>query len=313
MKIGHLLVMLLVLSAPHPAHAGEPTHTEKDVARDIARRGAEYFDEGDWERAREHFRRAFEIVRAPTLALMEARALAKMGRLVEAMDAYVRASNGAVEPTNDAYRKAAAEARDELAALRKKVPTLRIVVPADGPPPEVRIDGAPLFDFSSPVPINPGTHVIEVLRPGAPEAWQSVSVSEGEERTVWIEPPPTLVAGAFEPSDPGSTLRPLMWTAFGVGGAGVVVGLITGAFAAERKQTLDRDCAGAACPPQSESDLLAYDRLRTTSIVGYVAGIAGIASGAVMFATMPKPPADARKVSAYVSPSPSGLVVAGTF
>src|SRR5438309_10370420 len=154
MKIGRLFALSLLLSAPRWA-AGEPSHAEKDVARDIAKRGAEYFDEGDWERAREHFRRAFEIVRAPTLALMEARALAKMERFVEATEAYARASNGAFDPANEVYRKAAEQAREELAVLRSKVPFIRIVVLGGGPTPEVRLDGAPVFDFSSPIPINP--------------------------------------------------------------------------------------------------------------------------------------------------------------
>ena len=55
------------------AAAEIPTQSERDVARSIAQTGAGYFDNGDWERAREHFDRAYDLLRAPTLALMEAR------------------------------------------------------------------------------------------------------------------------------------------------------------------------------------------------------------------------------------------------
>jgi hypothetical protein len=93
----------------------------------------------------------------------------------------------------------------------------------------------------------------------------------------------------------------------------VALGLISGALAGDRKATLDRDCAGVACPPSSESDVEAYNHFRTASIVGYVTGIAGLGGGAIILATMPRQPTDARKISTYVSPAGSGVVVGGTF
>ena len=38
--------------------------------------------------------------------------------------------------------------------------------------------------------LNPGTHVIAVTRSGYADSWESVTVREGEERTLAIEPPP---------------------------------------------------------------------------------------------------------------------------
>ena len=46
------------------AAADAPTQAERDVARSIAQTGAGYFDTGDWERAREHFHRAYDLLKA---------------------------------------------------------------------------------------------------------------------------------------------------------------------------------------------------------------------------------------------------------
>jgi len=87
-----------------------------------------------------------------------------------------------------------------------------------------------------------------------------------------------------------------MWTAFGVGGVGVVVGIVSGALALERK-----------------SDLRAYRNLRTASTVGYVVGVAGLGTGAVMLATMPRESKTSTRVGGFVSPSYSGVALAGAF
>jgi len=118
--------MLLVLAGGRLAIAETPTSAERDVARVIAQSAAGYYDAGEWERAREHFRRAYDLVKAPTLALMEARALVKLGRLVEATEAYQRAMNINADETNIPFRKAATDARAENDALRRRIPSIRV-------------------------------------------------------------------------------------------------------------------------------------------------------------------------------------------
>jgi hypothetical protein len=304
-----LLATLLTLSAGATAQAEGPWRTVKDVARDIATRGAEYFDDGDWERAREHFHRAYEIVRAPTLALMEARALVKLGRLAEATDAYSRAATAVPDESNEPYRRAATEARGELAELSPRVPSIRVLFPDDEPRPVVRVDGYPLVGSTS-VAVNPGTHVITIARPGVPESWQSVTIGEGEQRAIAIE---------RSSIDPGSgahssrALSPLMWTAFGVGGAGLATGIVSGAFALGKKAKLDQACDGPACPPGYEDDMRDYRSWRTASIVGYLVGVAGIAGGAVILASKPRASGNATRIRATVSYSGPSVFLEGAF
>src|SRR5260221_3586933 len=168
MKASSLLAAILALSAGHAAHADDSSRTDKDVARDIAKRGAEYYDDHDWEQAREHFHRAYQIVRAPTLALMEARALVRLGRLAEATEAYSRAATASED--NETYRKASVDARAELANLIPRVPSIQILVPQTAPRPSVRVDGTSVVGVT-PMPVNPGTHVVTVSRPGMPDSW----------------------------------------------------------------------------------------------------------------------------------------------
>jgi hypothetical protein len=103
-----------------------------------------------------------------------------------------------------------------------------------------------------------------------------------------------------------------MWTAFGVGGAGLATGIVAGTLALDEQAALDRVCQNATCPPEAEPDLHDYHRLRTVSFVGYVVGFLGAATGFVWLATRPKE-TRATGATASVSVWPSGVAVSGAF
>jgi hypothetical protein len=300
------------------AAADAPTQSERDVARAIAQIGAGYFDDGDWERAREHFHRAYDLVKAPTLALMEARALVKLGHFVEATEAYARAMNVGTDEASEPFRKAAAEARTESSALQRRVPSVAFTIRSEDAVTAVRLDGQVLSKdmLRSGVPLNPGTHVIAVTRRDSAEGWETVTVREGEKKTIAIEPPLQQVADRALPSS-HSSLRPFMWTAFATGGAGLAVGVVTGALAADRKTKLDEMCNGRACPPGAAPTLDSYDGYRTTSTVGYVAGFVGVATGTVLLVVSSGGSSTGStrrtQVGTFVSPTQSGFVVQGGF
>ena len=145
--------------------------------------------------------------------------------------------------------------------------------------------------------LNPGTHVIAVTRNGFDDTWESVTVREGEERTLAFEPPP--VVQTLAPS--GSSLCPFMWTALATGGAGLVVGIVTGALAVDRKAKLDGMCTGNACPPAAEATLGSYRDYKTVSTVGYLVGLVGVGTGAVIWAVAPRPATRSAQVGVFVS------------
>src|SRR5258708_25696712 len=141
MRARPFAMILFALSMAKTVAADAPTQSERDVAREIAQTGAGYFDQGDWERAREHFHRAYDLVKAPTLALMEARALVKLGHFVQATEAYGRAMSVGGDETSEPFRRAAANARVENDALQRRVPSIRVVLREGDVPTEVRVDG----------------------------------------------------------------------------------------------------------------------------------------------------------------------------
>src|SRR5258708_39655299 len=104
MRARAVALIVFALSMAKPVAADAPTQSERDVAREIAQTGAGYFDQGDWERAREHFHRAYDLVKAPALALMEARALVKLGHFVQATEAYGRAMSVGGDATSQPVR-----------------------------------------------------------------------------------------------------------------------------------------------------------------------------------------------------------------
>jgi len=73
--------------------------------------------------------------------------------------------------------------------------------------------------------------------------------------------------------------------AFGVGGAGLVVGGIFGALALSAQSQLKQDCPGNVCGPSYHADVDAYNGKRVVSFVGLGVGVVGAALGTVLLLT----------------------------
>jgi hypothetical protein len=112
---------------------------------------------------------------------------------------------------------------------------------------------------------------------------------------------------------PARSTRPptLAWVAFGVGGAGLTLGVVAGLVAGGRHSTLEGECNNTAgtCTPAHANDLDAFHAWRTVSTVGYVVGALGIAGGATLWLTAPK----ARSSTARVWLGPASAGIAGRF
>jgi hypothetical protein len=276
-------VAIAALLAAEVAGADADDGPLRATARTIAQSGAAYFDAGAWDKARDHFHRAYQLVPAPTLLLMEARALVQLGRLVDAIDAYGKVAETPLDAgANDAYRRAVGDARQELAELAPRVPVLRIV--SQEPIAELRVDGVvvPPARQDAPVQLDPGTHVVEAVAKAGTPVRETFAVGERESHTLTI---PSRGPGAARPRARGAVVTPLVWVTLGTGVAGVVVGATTGLMAAERKARLDDACPDHACPESAAADLDAYSSLRTASVISYGIGAAGVVTGVVLLLT----------------------------
>src|SRR5690606_12046991 len=122
--------------------------------------GAKAFVDGDYPRAIEMFTRAEGVVHSPTHLLFIARSYGKLGQLVKAREAYLKITRETLPAgAPEAFKRAKAEATDELAALEPRIPYVSVVVQGAGPDPitvnmdEVQI---PPTLVGIPRPIDPG-------------------------------------------------------------------------------------------------------------------------------------------------------------
>jgi hypothetical protein len=163
MKPPSCLVLAALLWAGQPRFAFGQTPEERAGARAAADQGYDAFQRNDWANALDLFGRAESLVHSPVHVLYLARSDARLGRLIEAQEAYLSIVHEAL-PTGAAaaVKQAQQDAARELAALEPRIPFVRIEVESAGSadPLEVTQDGRALPPALVGVahPLNPGEH-----------------------------------------------------------------------------------------------------------------------------------------------------------
>lgn len=292
---------------PCPARAEAPDTEARAHARQLADEAADAYAAGKYEHAHELLGRAFAYVPAPTISLLDARALVRLGRWLDAKSAYERsASTTLPENAPASFRKAVNDARSELAALEPRIPTLRIVLPnlEPGDMPQISVDGqlTPLEVLAEPLRLDPKAHRVRLRLSNGKELEEHVMLSENERRTLTFRVPPVNASRTTE------SRRRWGWISVGLGGAGLATGVITGAIAMGVHSRAEDECPARHCAPGS-SGADALDTFRTyraISTVGYVAGVAGVGLGAVLLITSPR-----SSTRVGIAPSFNGLRVVG--
>jgi hypothetical protein len=327
MAAGSALFLALALALP--ATAQPIDDATRNAARELAHRAGEAYKKGDYETAQDLYHRSYALVPAPTLSLREARALVKLGRLVEAAEAYVRTTRTSLESDSPKpFREAVQQAYDELGKLRPQIPQLKIVVKGktkDDGQLAVKMDGKRVSPALIGVagPADPGTHKLTAKTESGASASGTITLKAGETKSVELDLDHTNLKApgstATTPTTPkdsnpkpvtpppggdmngtskrGSMQRTLGFVGLGVGAAGLGAGIVTGLMATSRYKSAEDECPAHRCVDGSQGakDLDAFRSLRTVSTIGYVVGGVGIAAGVTLLLTAPesKPAAEA--------------------
>jgi hypothetical protein len=77
------------------------------------------------------------------------------------------------------------------------------------------------------------------------------------------------------------------WVTFGLGGAGFVAGIVTGALALQTESALDQGCVAGQCPPAEHANVDAFYALRTASTVSFAVSGAVLCAGFAVLLTVP--------------------------
>lgn len=311
------------------AVAAQPVdEASRASARTLGRAGIDAYRARDFAGAAEKLERAYRVVKVPALALWSARALEKTGKLVEASERFLEATripaNSGDQATQEQARTDAVKERE---ALQPRIPTLMIEVRSGVD--EIRIDGAvvPVDLLGVPRPVNPGSHSIVASHEGTEKSYQ-VTLKEAEKQTLKIDIPgdpgrsKLRMGGKANPlshrslsndtpPEPkeGRTQRIIGYSALGLGGAGIVVGTVSGLLlVSKHNSTSVKDtCEGSRCPLGSEDTVNSFNTLRSVSTVGFIAGAIGVGAGVTLLLTVPKQPRQKASITPWIGVGSLGV------
>lgn len=325
-----VLPVLASMAAASPARA-QGTGGDA-VAAKVFEEARQLFEKKQYDLACPRFLQALDLdpTKAGVIhALAECYAEAgKVASAVARYGAYVRAVEQLPPDARAKHDDRVKRAKEQLAALTPAVPEVTLVLPATAPPAtRVALDGSALEAGSvgAPLPVDPGDHVVTVTTPTGPEKQQPFKVERGEKKRLELDvgaasaspPAPTPVAPTPMPEAPpeseGMSGRRIgAFTALGVGGAGIIVGAVTGIMVLSRAGGIKDACsspAGEAIACKTEGDVqhaMATQTLGTVSTVTFIVGGAAAALGAVLLFTEPKK-TDTAGAGRFIAVGPTAL------
>jgi hypothetical protein len=319
MRSRWLVALAFVIpSAPFaPSLAAPPSPTADDVqvtARVRGEQGLRLFEASQWEDAYSAFEAADTLYHAPTLVLYMAHCRRNQGKLLQARELYEKvAAEPVPKGAPEQFGKAVASARTELDSLNLRIPSVRVSINgASASRTQVTIDGAQVSaaDQASGKPLDPGSHEIVANADGGASARKTIALKAGE--SAWVELVLQQPASPADASALGSRLPAVI--AFGVGGVGVAVGVITGSLALVKINDIRSRCTDDGhCLRSDQAQASTAQALVTTSTVGFVAGGVGLAAGTLLWILRPGGAKVKAKASTHVEIGIGSIAIGGRF
>lgn len=323
------------------------TDEEKAGARALAEQAIqEAYPRGQYEQTIDLLRRAEALVHSPTHQLYIGMAHAKLGRLVLAQEAFLKASR---EPLTDsspeAFRAAVAAANNELEALKPRI--AKVTLQLTGVEPStatVTVDGTavPSALVGVPMPVDPGERQFQATAPGMLTATQKLVLTEGSSTNVDLalvpDPNAATAAGGLGtagqlggpedsgPTDGGGTSTKQILLYSGIGGAVLGVGGLVGGYLvyaggddpASNADYLYQQC-NPGCTTAEQNSITAWDEeANNARVPGQIlmgAGGVFLAAGAtlIVLSVLSDEPAQQSGISVNPWVSLTGAGLSGAF
>lgn len=283
-------------SSPPSSWAEEPNASDKETARALMKEGDAAMRAGDAKTALERYEAASTLVDVPSTRVAVARALEKLGRLIEARNVALAVTRTPAAPDEPkAFTKARAEASELAKAVLPRIASVKIQLEGKVPERGLRaeIDGKPIQASVITVTrrLDPGEHQIMVTATGYEPKTVTVTLAEGEKKVLPIElqerwsdggaPPPVVDPETDTDESSEGSLSPLVPIGFGVAGAGAIFGAITGVVSLGKTSDAEAQCVDGRCPASAQGDLDDAQTMATLSNVGFIVTAVGLGVGVV--------------------------------
>jgi len=324
----------LLCARPASADVGDPDADARSHARSLAEEAATLLDGQHYADALDRATRAEQLYHASSNVLLMAEAQEGLGHLAAAVETYERLVAEPLPPSSPKpFLVAQQTGNVRLRTLLARVPSLLVSV-LGGPAPAAvvtTVDGRQVATRGGvAIRLDPGPHQVSVVAEGYRPFEQVVTLPDRGGVTV-VEAALTSEANPAAPqapttSAPAAALAPVPTEhpshlgaalSFSVGGAGIVVGAITGILSLGKVSDLKTACPGSQCPASEGSVVDSAKTLGTVSTIGFVVGGLGVAAGTVLLLIHPSRAPSTARSSAGPTVTPwigmGGAGLAGRF
>ena len=269
MKIHRLLLGALLLLGVIGRPGAASGDTKKAQAKRAFARGVALFKKGEYVAATAAFERAYALRPHFMVLCNIARCHEQRAQMVEAAGHYQRCLD-----EGGAAGEGAAEIRASLAAVRRKITTLQIT--SSGATGAVLVDGRRRGTTPARVPVDPGSHTVELRWPGGRSASLVVRTPGGEDRNVVFDPR-SATGDADRPARRGLSSA-WFWTGVAATTALAAAAAVFGGLTLRDKGRFEDE------PTRDNYDTAVGRRLVTNILAGLAIGV-GAATTALYFFT----------------------------
>jgi hypothetical protein len=301
----------------------------REQARALGERGVALLNEGKYAEALSDLEKADGLYHATTLTFYIGECNKYLGHLLEARAAFEKVVSDPLPPDASGPIRASHEkAKAELAGIGKRIPWIAIeLVPDERQSANITVDGKPVSaDKIGHVDLNPGIHSVEAARVTGGTSRATVTLKEGENKSVRLEFAATAPTGpalatpseaAVDVDAASGTKHPLRVpgvVVLAVGGTSLVVGVVVGAASIAKVNAFKGDCSPNGSCPKSDAPLGASaNTFATVSDIAFIVGGVGVAAGVTLVLWPGKKSDPNATTGLALRPGPGSLSLSGQF